>query len=414
MSEASALDDHSDEVILPIIALEAGYNGAVINITKDLNLYVRTGGSDVNDGYHNTDQHAFQTGTRAYDEATRFVTSNGAKVIINLAEGLYAPIQAIGTVAGSSPVVIRGKGASLTSVLKGAAGTPGNAAVYAEGANLVVENFRVGGNSLGNGLVANSGGTITLGVGMDFGAVQPSGGSHMFAASGGKIYNYVPYAISGGAKNHMSVWGSGSVIEGGTAVVTIPSAIAFTGAFADAGSEGLIYNAGTTYTGYANVTGKKFYAYQFGYINTENSGVNYFPGDVAGTYDTGGAYDALGGANPGVPGVAGPMGPKSFSLQLPVTGDEVGMFFAKAALTITQINVVVRGTTPGVTWSLRYATSRAAAGTPVITADTVTSSTANNTITTFNNPNIPVNNWVWLKVNGTSGVVLEFDMSLQF
>jgi hypothetical protein len=90
------------------------------------------------------------------------------------------------------------------------------------------------------------------------------------------------------------------------------------------------------------------------------------------------------------------------------------MFFAKAALTITQINVVVRGTTPGVTWSLRYATSRAAAGTPVITADTVTSSTANNTITTFNNPNIPVNNWVWLKVNGTSGVVLEFDMSLQF
>jgi hypothetical protein len=414
MSEQSARSDHSDEIILPIIALEAGYNGAVINITKDLNLYVRQGGSDVNDGYYNTDQHAFSTGTRAYNEAARYVPSNGAQVIINFAEGTFPPMQAVGSTPGSTPVIVRGKGANLTSIIKNPTTVPGNAAIYADGAYLQVEQLRVGGNALGNGLVSTNGGVITVGAGVDFGAVQPSGGSHMFASSGGKIYNYLPYSISGGAKNHMSVWGAGSSIEGGQSVVTIPSAIAFTGAFADAGAEGYIYNYGTNYTGYANVTGKKFYAYQFGYINTENSGVNYFPGDIAGTYDTGGAYDTLGGANAGPPGVAGPMGPKSLSLQLPVTGDEVGMFFAKAALTITQINVVVRGTTPGVTWSLRYATSRAAVGTPVITADTVTSSTANNTITTFNNPNIPVNNWVWLKVNGTSGVVLEFDMSLQF
>jgi len=413
MSEQSALYDHSDEVILPIIALEAGYNGAVINITKDLNLYVRMGGSDINDGYTNTDQHAFSTGTRAYEEASRYTTSNGAQVIINLDVGTFDPITAVGSISGSAPVLIRGRGANLTSVVKSVVAVPGNSVVLADGARLQVENFKVGGNGLGNGLMSTNGGTITVGVGMDFDSVQPDGGSHMFAA-GGTIYNYEDYVISGGAKNHMSVWGPGSVIEGGESTVTVSEPVSFTGAYADAGSEGYIYNYNTTWVNKETVTGKRFYAYQWGYINTENSGLTYFPGTIDGTWDTGGRYDTMGGANQGPPGVAGPMGPKAFSLQLPVTGDEVGMFFAKSALTITQINVVVRGTTPGVTWSLRYATARNAVGTPVITADTVTTSTANNTITTFNNPNIPVNNWVWLKVNGTSGVVLEFDMSLQF
>lgn len=414
MSEQSALADHSDEVILPIIALEAGYNGAVINITKDLNLYVRQGGSDLNDGYYNTDQHAFLTGTRAYNEAARYVTSNGAKVIINLSEGVFAPITAVGAVSGASPVVVRGRGANFTSVVKYPLPVPGNAAIYSDGAFLQVESLRLGGNSLGNGLMATNGGVITLGTGVDFADVQPSGGSHMYASSGGKIYNYVPYTISGGAKNHMSVWGSGSVIEGGNATVTIPSAISFSGAFADAGSEGLIYNASTTYDGYANVTGKKFYAYQWGYINTEGGGLNYFPGTIAGTWDTGGRYDTQGGANQGPPGVAGPMGPKSMSLQLPVTGDEVSLFFNREARTITQINAVVRGTTPGVTWQMLYAAARNSAGTPVITAPTNTTTLANNTITTFNNPNIPANNWVWMKVTATSGVALELGLSVQF
>jgi len=411
MSEATALEDHADEVILPIIALASGYNGAVISITEDLNLYVRSGGSDANDGYVNTDAHAFSTGTRAYEEAKRYIPSDGAQIIIHLGSGTLAPIQAVGYIPGP-PVIFRGNGASLTSVVKGVLGVPVDAAFYADaGASVQVESFKVGGDGQGNGVMSSHGATVTIGTGMDLGSVA---NSQLFSTSGGIVYNYSPYTISGGAKNHMSVWGSGSVIEGGISEVTIPNAITFTGAFADAGNEGVIYNYDTDYTGRELVTGKRFYAYQFGYINTENSGLNYFPGTIAGTWDTGGAYDTQGGANAGPPGVAGPMGPKSMSLQLPITGDEVTMFYARAALTITQINAVVRGTTPGVTWQVLYAASRNSAGTSVITAPTNTTSLANNTITTFNNPNVPANNWVWMKVTATSGVALELGLSLQF
>lgn len=414
MSEATALEDHADEVILPIIALAAGFNGAVVSITEDLNMYVNTSGSDENDGYGSSAQHAFKTGTRAYEEARRYVPTNGAQIIINLAEGIHDPIQAVGPVAGAYPIIFRGKGSNLTSVVKSALPASGNAAIYVDGGNIQIENLKLGGNSLGNGIVTTNGGTANIGAGIDFGAVQPAGGSHMVAASGGTIFNYDNYTISGGATCHMSVNGSGSVIEGGASTVTITGPVTFTDAFARAYAQGYLYNVDTTYTGSELVTGMRFKVYEWGHINTENSGLNYFPGTIPGTWETGGIYDTQGGANQGPPGVAGPMGPKSMSLQLPVAGDEVGMFFAKAALTITQINVVVRGSSPGVTWSLRYATARNAAGTPVITADTNTTTQANNTITTFNNPNIPVNNWVWLKVVSTSGTVLEFDMSLQF
>jgi hypothetical protein len=419
MSEASAVVDHSDEVILPIIALQSGFNGAVINITKDLNLYVRTGGSDANNGYFDTDASAFKSGTRAYDEASRYTTSNGAKIIINLGPGIHSPIQAIGAISGigtgaaSAVVIFRGKGAALTSVIKNPAGTPSNGIFYSQGANIQVEQLKLGGNGLGNALVAMDDGIITLGEGIDFAQIQPSGGAHMYASSGGKIFNYADYTISGGATRHMASWGAGSTIEGGSNTVTITQPVDFTVAFANAANSGTIYNVDTDYVGRELVTGKRFEVYEFGYINTENSGLNYFPGTIDGTWESGGAYDIWGGANQGPPGVAGPMGPKSMSLQLPVAGDEVSMFYARAALTITQINAVVRGTTPGVTWQVLYAPARNTAGTAVLPA-TNTTSLANNTITTFTSPNVPANNWVWMKVTATSGVALELGLSLQF
>lgn len=411
MSEASALVDHSDEVILPIIALEAGYNGAVINITKDLNLYVRMGGSDTNSGYYNTDQHAFHTGTRAYDEATRYVPSNGAKIIINLAEGVFPPVVAVGGVPGSA-VVVRGLGPNFTSIVNSPTPSLGNAAVYSSGAAVQVEQLRVGGNGLGNGLFSANGGVITVGQGIDFASVDPTQGSHMKVGSNSQIYNRLPYSISGNAGRHLEAWGPGAIVEGGGATVTISPNITVGDAFALAGNEGTVYNAGTTWNGYANVTGRKFYAYQWGFINTEGAGVNYFPGTVAGSTSTGGRYDNTGGAGP--PGPAGPMGPKAMSLQLPVVGDEVTMFYAKDALTLTQMEAVVRGTTPSVTWTLLYAPTRSAAGTPVVTAGTVTTSTTGQVITALNNPNIPVNNWVWMKATATSGVVLEMGLTLHF
>ena len=419
MSEASAVVDHSDEVILPIIALQSGFNGAVINITKDLNLYVRTGGSDTNDGYFNTDANAFKTGTRAYEEAGRYSVGNGAKVIINLGPGVHGGIAAYGMISGagdhltSATVIFRGQGNLATSVVRNvASGANGNAALFVSGGSVQVENFTIGGNGIGSGLVATSGAIVDIGEGMNFGAIDPVGGRHIYAVESATIYNYFPYSINGDAGYHLAVWGNSAIIEGGDTFVYMLGTRTFV-AFALAESDGLIYNVGTEYVDREFVGGKHFEAKTWGYINTENSGLNYFPGSIPGTWETGGRYDTQGGANQGPPGVAGPMGPKSMSLQLPVAGDEVSMFYARSALTITQINAVVRGTTPGVTWQVLYAAARNTAGTAVLPA-TNTTSLANNTITTFTSPNVPANNWVWMKVTATSGVALELGLSLQF
>jgi hypothetical protein len=409
MSEATALEDHADEVILPIIALASGYNGAVISITKDLNLYVRNDGSDANDGYGDTGAHAFSTGTRAYEEAKRYVPSDGAQIIINLGPGSFAPIQAIGYIPGPA-VIFRGDGSIYTSVVMFGE-SPQNSIIYADQAHIQVEHMKVGGNALGSGLWSTHGGLITVGEGMDFGSVA---GSQLLAASGGSIYNYAPYTISGGGSSHMGAWGAGAYIEGGDATVTITAPITYTAAFVDVSAEAMVYNENTDYVGRELVTGKMFKVSEWGYIYTGNSGLNYFPGTIAGTWETGGRYDTMGGANQGPPGVAGPMGPKALSLQLPVANDEVGMFYAKTALTLTQLNAVVRGTTPGVVWSLFCAAARNNASPQIILANINTTSMVNNTTTVFTNPNIPANSWVWMKVISTSGVVLEIDISLQF
>jgi len=412
MSEASAVLDHSDEVILPIIALRSGFNGAVINITEDLELYVRSAGSDSNSGYFDTDQHAFQTGTRAYEEASRYTTSNGAQIIINLGPGIFAPIQAVGAISGATPVIFRGDGPNLTSVVKSIVASPLNSAFFADmGANIQLEQMKVGGNGQGAGIVSAHGSTITMGSGLDLGSVAES---QILAASGGSIYNYAPYTISGGAASHMGAWGAGAYIEGGDTTVTIPSAITFTAAFVDVGMGATVFNSGTTYNGRELVTGMRFNVKDFGYINTEGSGLNYFPGTIPGVWSNGGAYDSFGGSNAGPPGAAGPMGPKAMSLMLPVAGDEVTLFYAKDALTITQMEAVLRGTTPSVTWTVLWAPTRSAAGTPVITAGTTTTSTTGQIITTFNSPSIPAGSWVWMKATAASGVVLEFGLTLSF
>ncbi len=99
-------------------------------------------------------------------------------------------------------------------------------------------------------------------------------------------------------------------------------------------------------------------------------------------------------------------------LQNPDASVDQTYFFTPKAIIIQDLWAVVRGTTPSVTWTIRYDTDRSAAGTEVITGGTVTTSESGVNITSFNNPNIPADSWVWIETTTQSGTVAELSIAI--
>jgi hypothetical protein len=95
---------------------------------------------------------------------------------------------------------------------------------------------------------------------------------------------------------------------------------------------------------------------------------------------------------------------KSITVESPSASEDISWFFTNKAITITEIRAVIYGSpTPTVTWTVKFATLRTAAGTEVITGGTTTTSTgAGDDITTFNDATIPADNHVWLETTASS------------
>jgi len=103
-------------------------------------------------------------------------------------------------------------------------------------------------------------------------------------------------------------------------------------------------------------------------------------------------------------------------LASPGTSEDVTVFFSEHAITVAEINAVVRGTSsPDVTWTVRHAADRGGAGNEVVTGGTTTSSTSTgDSITSFNDATIPAGSWVWLETTATTGTVAELAVSIRF
>lgn len=106
----------------------------------------------------------------------------------------------------------------------------------------------------------------------------------------------------------------------------------------------------------------------------------------------------------------------NIAFENPVLGDKVGSWRAPVAITITGIHAVLVGSaTPSVTYKLRFGTDRSAAGTAVVTAgSTVTSVTAGDDVTSFDDATIPANSWVWIEVTAQSGTVTQISVNFEY
>jgi len=113
-------------------------------------------------------------------------------------------------------------------------------------------------------------------------------------------------------------------------------------------------------------------------------------------------------------GPPGPMTPLVLSMPSPQVNDRRILLRAPQAQTISRVDAVLTGgTSPSVSFSLRHGADVSAAGTSATTDPiTVTSTTTGSESTSFQSPEIPAGDWLWLQVTEVSGSPAELMVSL--
>jgi hypothetical protein len=197
-------------------------------------------------------------------------------------------------------------------------------------------------------------------------------------------------------------------VSGATGVIGVSGATGATGVVGVTGATGVIGVSGATgATGVVGITGATGVTGVVGV--TGATGVI----GVSGATGVTGATGVVGVT--GATGVTGLSAPKALTILSPSDAEDVVLFFTTTSLTFTQIRSTVMGTSPSVTFSIRYGTDISAAGTEVVTGGiTVTNTTTGLSTTSFNNATVPADNFVWLTTSATSGTVTQLAVSLIF
>lgn len=90
------------------------------------------------------------------------------------------------------------------------------------------------------------------------------------------------------------------------------------------------------------------------------------------------------------------------------------IFYTTRAITIQRMNaILVGGTSPSVTWTVRHHSDRTNVGNEVVTGgSTTTNESTSDLITVMNDATIPANSHVWLETTASSGSPLELCVTL--
>lgn len=117
---------------------------------------------------------------------------------------------------------------------------------------------------------------------------------------------------------------------------------------------------------------------------------------------------------PAASAVVAGVAPRTLHIESPDDTEDITYFFTNAAITLSELRVVLVGdTSPSVTWTLKHATDRSAAGTTA-KSGTTTAVTSGDDFTTFTDDTIPADSFVWLETSAQSGNVYEMSLTLYF
>ena len=242
-------------------------------LTANRNYYVRSDGSDSNDGLTNSSGGAFLT-LAGFKAAVNGLDLNGYTVTCNITvSGTYAGVEFSAAFIGASAVnsvQIIGDTATpsnvvLSSVLK-----------VSNGAALFVNGMRS--TSSDDGLQA-SGGRMQVGNNWEFGAA--SGIGHVLVTGTGSAIDLGTYSIVGGAANHWYTFNGGELSISGGPTITLTGTPNFSTAFANFSTCSVIQAQSITFSGSA--TGKRFQGDGCAVLRGSATPDAYYPGNAAGS-----------------------------------------------------------------------------------------------------------------------------------
>jgi hypothetical protein len=232
--------------------------------------YVRTDGSDSNDGLTDSAGGAFLTPQKAYDVASRIEMAYGYGLTISIAAGTYGQLDMYGQ---KSSIAIVGTGATPADVHIDQPTT-------GDGINVLFSNL-----TLDNG-IDMYGGTVSVDqVAIQNGEISAQYGS-VFAIAGALTIDAASIAAA------FRVGYLSLVTHDAPSAIDLAQSTSWTQAMAvvDGGRLDLTASgSAATFTGSA-CTGARYEVSKQGLIDTGGSGATYLPGDAAGSESTGGLY----------------------------------------------------------------------------------------------------------------------------
>lgn len=250
--------------------------------------YVRTDGSDSNNGLANSAGGAFLTLQKAWDVLSQTLDLNGYTVTVQIGDGTYTAGLSIG-----GPVV--GQTGSAAIVFQGNSGTPGNVIISTTSANafsltarasITIKDLEIRTTTSGSCIVARSNSAVGF-SNVRFGACA---NFHIQSRHGSLITPTGSYAITGGAQRHFFAANNGIIELDSTLTVTLSGTPAFSGQFARASICGSIFVNSALVTFSGSATGQRYFATSNGAIDTDGGGATYLPGNSAGSDDSGAGY----------------------------------------------------------------------------------------------------------------------------
>lgn len=298
LSEALDVDvlDDGDVEALKNMLQDVLMGGRSSILTADLTLYVRTAGSNSNDGL--TPTTAFATVQYAVDYAFTHLQLNGFILTIDIGPGTFTGA----TIIAAPMVGQRGiAGLLISGAGKGSTTLTSQAPVFhfvAGGAG-IISNMRMtspGGTAWGDGSCIMCHNSQVLAFDIDFGPATNAGGGafgdqiHSSIASSvqlGNIDKDYFYNISGGGRTFAAAY-AGSTITIWNAKFTITGTPAYSGSFIQCSGSANVQcfsvapGTGTTFSG--ATTGIRYWVDGVSTIRTTPGGAppNFFPGSLPG------------------------------------------------------------------------------------------------------------------------------------
>jgi len=276
--EAIVINRASGAVSFPNTSIGGGGGGdGRDTLTAARTYYVRTSGSDSNDGL--TTGGAFATIQKAIDTVAGLDLSVH-NVTISVGAGTFTGANTLKRLVGAGTVTIEGAGSSTVISV-----TSNNCFFGSGVSQWVLSSMRLTATTSGNAIFVENAATVEA-ERIEFGSVPP-GGYHMRADANARITVVGNYTISGRASAHMlALWGGHITVIGRT--VTLTGTPMIDTAFAQASRLGKIEANNNSYVGSA--TGARYLADNNSVVFTNGGGPNYFPGNSNGSTATGGLY----------------------------------------------------------------------------------------------------------------------------